>query len=117
MVSNDELRDKLARLKIVIDHGDSWTGLFYGKFLMTMMFIKLFEDFFNSLGVPIIVFYVLGMVPIFTLNFIIGWLNLKVGFWPQYMNIPWYYSSVGMGLVEDVKDIKGKVCDEEAVKR
>jgi hypothetical protein len=91
-----------GRAKYIHDNGDAITGTFYSKILMTMMFVKLFEDFFNSFGVPIIVFYVAGILPIVAANFFIGFLNLRYGIMKDYNNAGWYNTPVAMTVVRKV---------------
>jgi hypothetical protein len=80
---------------------------------MTMMFVKIFEDFFNSLGVPIIVFYIGGIIPIVILNFSLGLINQRYGILKAYNNAGWYNTPVAMTVVKQTDAIYNVVVSEK----
>jgi hypothetical protein len=101
----DELKDLFARGNSIMERGGQWTDKVYGKVMLTIILLKLFEPQITSMGVPMLPLYIIGTLGIFVLNFIIGIVDLKIGIWQYQNDVGWDYTPKAKKLVKQVDDI------------
>jgi hypothetical protein len=92
----------LARCKAIFQRGSSWLDLVYSKFLMTVIFLKLFEDSFQGLGFSMIPLYIIGIILVIGACFTIGFIDLKRGIWLEENNTAWDYTPKAKRMMEQI---------------
>jgi hypothetical protein len=108
-------RDLLGRVKAIYQRGSGWIDLVYSKVLLTMIFLKEFQDFFTGYNLSLYLVVPVVVVGVVVLCFIIGFVDLKWGIWKHENNCGWYYVPMNMELMGKVDRILEN--QEKIVKR